>query len=284
MLTRASTLAGDACKQVGAPDTLPGASPLPTPAELSTTLDEELSRLDGLVSATASEVGSDLPSTGASSSERTGASVNGENASKADDAAAAATPAPKAASPSGASASSRNVPDFMLEFTEPAAEPSAKPTPTPPTPAARTAAPATTPPQALEPASATAPAASIPGRAGTPVAATGSGGTSRAAVAKPGVVGTGMLGVVSTTKDEPATTAVENAGPKGEVPEEGTGAGSSKSGVSKLRRAALAALVRLLEILDRPFVRLSDGLKELIGWIALATLGTALVVYLIRVI
>ena len=93
-----------------------------------------------------------------------------------------------------------------------------------------------------------------------------------------------MLGVVSTAKDEPPGTAEDAAAGNSEAAGEATSAVLAKGRVNGLFSAAIGLLVRLLDILDRPFARLSDGLKELIGWIALATLGTALVVYLVRVI
>ena len=55
-----------------------------------------------------------------------------------------------------------------------------------------------------------------------------------------------------------------------------------------VKAAGFAALlrvgVRVLELSDKPFARFGRSVKDLVGWIALATLGTALVVYLIAVL
>ncbi|UCC31358.1 MAG: hypothetical protein JSU86_03595 [Phycisphaerales bacterium] len=112
---------------------------------------------------------------------------------------------------------------------------------------------------------------------------------------KPGVVGTGMLGVVGEVPPVPEGTeepAPAEPGEPGHEPVE------EVSAVSKIGRladvmhkaaarslpAALAVCdraVTLLEVINRPVAdRLGDSTLRVIGWIALATLGTSVIVYL----
>jgi len=264
LLSRASTLAADASQQVGVPESPPGAPLPPSPAELSATLDDELSRLDGLVTSAASEVGAES------------ASVNMDSQPGVD-------AAPRAADSTGAAAT-RGVPDFMMEFTAPASEAPSKGSTSTEAPPARTPSPASTARRAPEPAPAGGPPDPKSAHSGAPTATSAPPASPLTATAKSGIVGTGMLGVVSTTKPQSETAAVN--GTTAEVGNEGagTGSGSSKGGLAKLMSLALGIVVRVLDVVDRPFARLGDGLKDIIGWIALATLGTALVVYMIHVI
>ena len=122
---------------------------------------------------------------------------------------------------------------------------------------------------------------------------------------KPGVVGTGMLGVVGavppvlegTSEPTPAKPIsakpepVVPGGPELEPPEEVSA--TSKTGrladvmhkvMARSSPAALAVcerVVALLEVIHRPVAgRMGDSTLRVIGWIALATLGTSVIVYL----
>ena len=249
LLSHAATLAADASQQVGAPDSPPGAPPPPSPAELSATLDDELSRLEGLVASAASEVGTEAASPDTEDRGGGGASPK---------AAKTTTPEPN-----------RGVPDFMMEFTEPASEAPSKPKAAAEAPPARTPLPDAKASQLDTPATASA----------------SSTRTATATVAaKPGIVGTGMLGVVITSKPDPELVTARGTAKEGGEGGVAAGSPASKGGIAKLLLPAETLVVRVLDLLDRPFARLGDGTKDIIGWIALATLGTALVVYLIRVI
>jgi len=102
---------------------------------------------------------------------------------------------------------------------------------------------------------------------------------------KPGVVGTGMLGVVGTPALDPIEAVPSDAAT---VP----ASGENRFGPPTTRNAAPAVLsrigcsacdvaIRVLEKFDRPLASMGMGLRRLAGWFALATLATALIVYTI---
>lgn len=179
-------------------------------------------------------------------------------------------PAPAPSPDDPGSDSPDAVPDFMAEFTQEEDSPETAPTESqeraansqePVTPPSAVGSPAN---QALRP-----------------------GGS-----AKPGIVGTGMLGVVGTVSPAPA---VSNPAPPPGAPSGQTNTASETSEspkiASSLRQAvALASplvwsvcdrALSLLELIDRPLAKLGSSIRRAIGWLAIATAGTALVAYLI---
>jgi len=135
-----------------------------------------------------------------------------------------------------------------------------------------------------------------PGDAAQPGAqAPASGASTGDAGPKPGVVGTGMLGVVGAAppaleeaKKPPPSEAGESGNElPGEMPV------ASKTGkladlvhwaAARSSPVVLAVCDRaltLLEVVNRPVAdKLGDSTLRVIGWIALATLGTSVIVYL----
>lgn len=304
LLLQASELAADASHEVGVPATKPGASPLPGPEELSSTLDDELGRLDGLIASAATEVGAEPLGTSAVSTVTPTSAESSSAPAKQNDPNAPPAPAgtPSKTPASGGPAAARHVPDFMLEFTEPASDPPATPSPAvektsapAPSGAARNAAAET----ASAAAGAAAGKAQRPSelaasndaatatRAGTAATATPPSSASRAATAKPGLVGTGMLGVIGTTasqQPQKASASATDASFDSASTESETEEAAHPRRLADVLSPVIDLLERLLELLDRPFAKVGAGVKEIIGWVALATLGTAVVMYLIRVI
>ena len=124
-------------------------------------------------------------------------------------------------------------------------------------------------------------AASIPTLEEPP--ATGAGDDSGIACTPPlGVVGTGLPRPVIP---ESLLEDTELAEPPGPDPS----ATASKPGRLRSMAARLSPMVglacdkgvRLLETADRPTASVPPGARRLIGWLALATLGTALIVFLL---
>jgi hypothetical protein len=164
-------------------------------------------------------------------------------------------PAAKPDSGGASGASNYYVPDFMSEFTRP--QPTVEPKPSRSAPAAapekaapspRTVAPASISPTVVP---------SVPGgrlgMVGTPL--------------RPGVTHPGA----------PQSTAMTSVPailiPPGDEPP------SSKFGVVSLALTmAMSVAVTLLELFDRPFKPVRDAAKQLLGWIAIATIGASLVV------
>jgi hypothetical protein len=171
------------------------------------------------------------------------------------------------------------VPDFMKEFL--AADP-AEDEPTPPPPATPGMQPVDT--ITLEEA-----VAKSPPKAPRPLPR----GT------KPGVVGTGMLGVVQETKVPATTTPPRRArrtsllAPLRRLHRKLSHASSALRGrlphIPKSLRGpcgppamALSRYgVQVLELMDRPVQRLSRGVRRVLGWAAVATLATSVIVYIV---
>lgn len=109
---------------------------------------------------------------------------------------------------------------------------------------------------------------------------------------RPGVVGTGMIGSIASGKD-----ASDKERAAAESPEESseTGADESTDRVEVSKRIARTATtrlrpvavglalrgVRLLERLDGPVSGVAASVRRAIGLMAIATLGTAVIVYLV---
>jgi len=126
--------------------------------------------------------------------------------------------------------------------------------------------------------------------------APGSSGNAAPTVAptpRPGVIGTGLIGVVGTS---PPAIAKKAEKPLVEEIEETEEAPPSRPGrkleVFKSIGARVGPLVsgvglqavRVLEKIDEPVSGMSQPVRRMIGWAAIATLGTSVVVYAISFI
>jgi len=255
ILSQATTLAADLNEQLGGAD-VPPASPAPDPlnevkASTSDSLECELQELERLVASTSKEIAPEPSKPRASG-----------GAESSDPASPPAAPAP---APSKANA--YVAPDFMAEFTQPAApvsEPAASLKRSPPTPAA----PSPSPSAASSSATSLSP--------------------------KPGVVSTGKIGVVGAPSRQPPEGPAPSLPEEKEPPTENEPlperpprlamAARLESILLRLRPTALAwgaQGVRLLEAIDRPFSRIGLVPRRLAGWLAIATLGTASIVYVL---
>lgn len=107
---------------------------------------------------------------------------------------------------------------------------------------------------------------------------------------KPGVVGSRKIGVVGTHTVSPK---VDASAPM-ETPDEPAEADDTPqrfAGMANVIRGAATHLsptvlagceraVNLLELIDRPLGRIGDPVRRLIGWVAIATIATSLLVFL----
>ncbi len=105
---------------------------------------------------------------------------------------------------------------------------------------------------------------------------------------KPGVVSSGKIGVVGTH-----TPNVDASAP-GETPDEPAEADDrphkfaafanvirkATTPLSPMVLAGCERAVTLLESIDRPLGRISDPVRRLLGWLAIATIATSLLVFL----
>lgn len=114
--------------------------------------------------------------------------------------------------------------------------------------------------------------------------------TFHAVSVKPGIVGSGKIGVVGTHTVSPK---VDASAPM-ETPDEPAEADDTPqrfAGMANVIRGAATHLsptvlagceraVNLLELIDRPLGRIGDPVRRLIGWVAIATIATSLLVFL----
>lgn len=114
--------------------------------------------------------------------------------------------------------------------------------------------------------------------------------TFHAVSVKPGIVGSGKIGVVGTHTVSPK---VDASAPM-ETPDEPAEADDTPqkfAGIANVIRGAATHLsptvlagceraVNLLELIDRPLGRIGDPVRRLIGWVAIATIATSLLVFL----
>ena len=110
---------------------------------------------------------------------------------------------------------------------------------------------------------------------------------------RPGVIGTGLIGVVGTPPPAAAEQAEKPPAEEIEETEETEESPPSRLGKSlevfKSAGARVSPLVcgvglqavRVLEKIDEPVSGMSQSVRRLIGWVAIATLGTSAVVYAI---
>ena len=106
---------------------------------------------------------------------------------------------------------------------------------------------------------------------------------------KPGMVGSGVVGVAGEETSKPQAVVgdeSEPVAPRRKLP-------NPREQVAKLVRAGVVACrkilarlfpladraVGLLEITDRPFARLKESVRRVVGWVAIATLGTSVLVF-----
>lgn len=294
LLAQAGALADQLSDELGVDEDEPAdATDTPSPpADEAPTLDEELAELERLVDATSAEVAEpDSPGPSPEMGENTakayaaafpeGEVVSGEElrslfkcgvvpppveSEVMEEAMTADEDAEPPDSPP-ASHTDDDIPDFMREFMEPASEPEP---PAEPEPAA--VDPPVLPKQAIET---------------TPVPVQ----------TKPGVVGTGLL--QSPVKEPKVEEASDEPAP--ETPQPNPRAGllarflamlgclPAKIGQlvtigPRLSQAAFHACdvgLTLLERAERPLDRLGSRVKVLVGWAALATFGTAFIVYVL---
>ncbi len=107
---------------------------------------------------------------------------------------------------------------------------------------------------------------------------------------KPGVVGTGLIGVVGTPAPSPAkehaSTSIAPGSPAETTPPTPEAAGithilhAAAARISPLALSVCDRAVHLLEQFDRPMGWLSGSVRRVLGWIAIATVGTSVLVYL----
>ncbi len=165
------------------------------------------------------------------------------------------------------------VPSFMRDLMGSADEPATE------------AAPTTTGPQ--EPTLDAADTSAAPSRSPSAAAMYQSQG-------KPGVVGTGMLGVVGSTppppngtpdKDVSAVVNGEGADSQGDGEDNAAGASvarpSLRARLTPFAFQATNCIVTLLAKIDQPLKPIGPRVRLIAGWAALATFGTALVVFLV---
>ncbi len=175
-----------------------------------------------------------------------------------------AVPAAKASPPQALS-----VPDFMSEFTSP--PPPAPPSPPPP------------PPPIPEVSAVEVPVAAAPEpRTMPPPPREFQSTAGGAVIGKPGVVGSGMMGVVGGPVNIPAMTAPRPAEPQVEAEhkEPAAAVAAKKTGRVAPLQLVLQGLVAMLEMLDRPFVRLGAKVRRILGWVAVAMIGASILVFL----
>lgn len=250
VLSQAASLATELSSELGAPDDTfdssgSGNAP-PIRKEAPADLDRELDDLQQLV-ATAGEELDDEPT---SPSDADGPDTN--------------PPVPE--SKASSSGETFDVTDFMSELTEPKEADA-----TPDKPAQQQ--PEKSP---MKPSESTA----EDGRQTTSVH-----------MPKPGVVGTGMLGVVGTgptteaMKDESSATvedeAADDASPPSMAEKSLRIVREAGSRLSPLALRLGLQGVRILERIDTPVRRVSQPIRRLVGWVAIATLGTATIVFLV---
>lgn len=278
ILADAAGLVSELTRQVGEPDatTAPAAAPSsPDPVKAvvgDKELDAELAKLDTLLSSAAGEVGADPSPSSPTPTD-----------------AAAPTPSPVASAPP--KPAPRDIPDFMQEFTQPDASDAAPSRSTPPKPASpapelqKPAAPHAVSAEPVTKAAVKNVTAEAPTAEPTPAVRAAPGG-------KPGVVGTGMLGVVASPvtetavprKDDPAPTNGETASGPPAASEVGNPPPIGRrvlKGVEPLLIKVAEKGVGVMERVDRPFARLGGSVRRYLGLAALATLATALIVLVI---
>jgi hypothetical protein len=112
---------------------------------------------------------------------------------------------------------------------------------------------------------------------------------------KPGVVGSGTMGVVGTPSPAPADSnpAPPPGAPSGQT-DLAPGTPESPQIASPLRQAVARAsplvwsvcdrALSLLEVIDRPLAKLGSSIRRAIGWFAIATAATAVIAYLISLL
>lgn len=112
-------------------------------------------------------------------------------------------------------------------------------------------------------------------------------------VPRPGVVGTGMIGVVGSAHPKlsdaemPSVPLPDEQVDRVEALPVGGWSQRIRAGAAWLSPIVLpvcARAIHLLEQLDRPFGGLGPHVRQVIGWIAVATIGTSLIVYLLSVV
>ncbi len=252
VLAQASSLADDLAEEVGLAEKSDQQGEPHEPPDGAADLDAELSELEQLVADASSEVN--------------------EEAESADETAPSAEEStPRSEKPP--------IPDFMEEFTRPQEPADAEP--------AATKTPASTAPP--DPATTSETKEQDADASGTTLSA------------KPGVVGTGMIGVVGAPlstppTDDRATEGTEASDTAAPTEEDDTPETASyvsvvarlvhtvKQSAGRFSTMGLTLCNRalgLLEVVDRPFARLGEPVRRVIGWIAIATVGTAVIVYMI---
>lgn len=106
---------------------------------------------------------------------------------------------------------------------------------------------------------------------------------------RPGVVGTGMVGLATEKKPEPQPVEQDEPPAKvslrdrinpRELPAKLAGlAASAAQGLLEKALPAAEKVVGILEKGDRPLAKLKAPVKQVIGWLAIATLGTSAFVF-----
>ncbi len=242
VLAQASELADELSDEVGAALNPAGPDEAHQALDAASDLDADLSELEQLVAGASKEVGE-------------GSEPSGEEE----------LPQEQPETTTEGSA----VPDFMAEFTRP------EDTNDSPATGGETAQPPGPADAELEPDASAQTTEST--QASTP--------------AKPGVVGTGMIGVVGAASTEPTADATSGASEELEAretpPAEATVTpldrlfGLVEERVSPIALKVCEKAVPVLEAIDKPFGRVGTPIRRVIGWVAIATMGTALIVFLV---
>jgi len=158
------------------------------------------------------------------------------------------------AAPVPSTAPAHTVPDIMSEFTAPHK------------PAARSAPEVSS--SAVASDLMTAPVYGPPDRA-MPAAAS----------AKPGVVGSGMMGVVGGAVNIPPLAVPRPGEPVAHAEcERESGPGWAIRLVAPLL-VILQGFASMLELIDRPLARISGGVRRIVGWVAIALIAASMLVF-----
>lgn len=277
ILSEAANLASNLKEEIGDSGD-PAAAAAPDPINdvktgTTDTVECELHELERLVASTAEQLGAEASD---ESDAEPGEST--PTTAPADETASSETPVPEESaseapvSDSPAAETSEQskplaVPDFMSEFTEPEAPQEVKPE------AAATETKTAGPEPAAD-ADADATATSVD--------------DDPESDPKPGVVGS----PIGQTKGDPSVESASESQALAEPESDSSATDSPKATASDALRAlgqrlaplglaVCAKVVLLLEMIDRPLGRIGAAPRTLLGWLAIATLGMAAIVYVI---
>lgn len=317
VLAQASSLASDLSAELGpaeqaTPDTGPRADPGGPPDVLAVDLDAELRELEKLVAETGSEIdpgphqsGDEAPLPQDRSQAQTLPATAGDNLQgPLDDLPTAGEDSGSTEAASNARPDGLRVPDFMAEFTQSGES-------------AESDQPESSEPTATEDASAADELPDFMSELTHPAEPSSDVVEERSTASEPNVdeadglrasdadLLDDLTSVPSIPDNDMPNASGDAPAPEGwgefgtTVPDEGSSenslAANAASRLKALARQAAARLspsataacdrvISLLEVLDRPTVRIGDRVRHIAGWIAVATVGTSLVVYILSLL